>query len=56
MDQHLYDYWPIIRRPRLQWPNGARVAFWIGLNVEHYEIDKPSTSLFPGRLNWLRIR
>jgi peptidoglycan/xylan/chitin deacetylase (PgdA/CDA1 family) len=48
MDQHLYDYWPIIRRPRLQWPNGARVAFWIGLNVEHYEIDKPSTSLFPG--------
>lgn len=47
MDQQLYDYWPIIRRPRLQWPNGARVAFWIGLNVEHHEVDKPSTSLFP---------
>lgn len=48
MNQQLYDYWPMIRRPRLQWPNGARVAFWIGLNIEHHELDKPSTSLFPG--------
>lgn len=48
MENHLYPYLPISRRPRLEWPNGARVAFWIGLNVEYYEVDKPSTSIFPG--------
>jgi len=48
MENQLYDYSPLIRRPRLELPNGARLAFWIGLNVEHYEVDKPSTSLFPG--------
>jgi len=30
-------YSPIDRRPRLQWPNGARVALWLVPNVEHYE-------------------
>ena len=48
MENKLYAHSPIIRRPRLQFPNGARVAFWIGLNIEHYEIDKPSTSIFGG--------
>ena len=31
------DYSPIIDRPAIKWPNGARVAFWIAPNVEHYE-------------------
>lgn len=48
MENQLYPYWPISRRPRLELPNGARLAFWVGLNVEHYEVDKPSTSLFGG--------
>lgn len=48
MENQLYDYSPIIHRPRLELPNGARVAFWIGLNIEHYEVDKPSTSIFAG--------
>lgn len=48
MENKLYAHSPIIRRPQLQLPNGARVAFWIGLNIEHYEIDKPSTSIFGG--------
>jgi len=48
MDNQLFDYSPIIRRPRLELPNGARLAFWIGVNVEHFEVDKPSTSLNPG--------
>ncbi len=48
MDNSLYDDWPIIDRPRLQLPNGARLAFWVGLNAEHYEVDKPSTSMFAG--------
>ncbi|WP_394827668.1 polysaccharide deacetylase family protein [Pendulispora albinea] len=48
MDNALYDYSPIVHRPKLVWPNGARVAFYIGLNIEHYEVDKPSTSIFAG--------
>jgi len=30
-------YSPITARPRLAWPNGARVALWVVPNVEHYE-------------------
>jgi allantoinase len=48
MENKLYDYSAIIRRPRLELPNGARLAFWIGLNVEHYALDQPSTSIFAG--------
>jgi allantoinase len=46
MDNKLYDYSPIVSRPKLAWPNGARIAFYIGLNIEHFEIDKPATSIF----------
>ena len=31
------DYCPIIDRPRISWPNDARIAFWVSPNVEHYE-------------------
>ena len=31
------DYSPITERPPVKWPNGARVAFWVAPNVEHYE-------------------
>jgi peptidoglycan/xylan/chitin deacetylase (PgdA/CDA1 family) len=48
MDNTLYDYSPIVARPTISWPGGARVAFYVGLNVEHYEIDKPSTSIWSG--------
>jgi peptidoglycan/xylan/chitin deacetylase (PgdA/CDA1 family) len=48
LDNQLYDYSPISERAPLALPNGARVAFWIGLNIEHYEVDKPSTSIFGG--------
>ncbi|MFS2281828.1 MULTISPECIES: polysaccharide deacetylase family protein, partial [Microbacterium] len=43
-----FDYSPITERPTISWPNGARVAFYVGLNIEHYQIDKPSTSIFGG--------
>lgn len=46
MDNKLYDYSPINSRPKIAWPDGKKLAFWVGLNVEHYEVDKPSTSLF----------
>ncbi|MFD9070828.1 polysaccharide deacetylase family protein [Streptomyces lasiicapitis] len=48
MDNQLYDYSPIVEREPIQWPEGAKVAFYVGLNIEHYEVDKPSTSTFPG--------
>ncbi len=34
---HRVDYSPIIDRPTLKWPGGARVAVWVAPNVEHYE-------------------
>jgi len=48
MDNSLYAYSPIINRPKLTWPKNARVAFYVGLNVEHFEVDKPSTSIWAG--------
>jgi peptidoglycan/xylan/chitin deacetylase (PgdA/CDA1 family) len=43
-----YAYWPWSERPPLEWPDGKRLAFYVGLNIEHFEVGKPSTSLFAG--------
>ncbi|WP_030562360.1 polysaccharide deacetylase family protein [Streptomyces aureocirculatus] len=48
MDNELYDYSPITDREPIRWPEGKRVAFYVGLNVEHFEVDKPATSIFAG--------
>ncbi|HEX4818118.1 MAG TPA: polysaccharide deacetylase family protein [Nonomuraea sp.] len=45
MDNTLYDHSPIISRQPIHWPGDARVAFYIGLNIEHFHVDRPSTSL-----------
>jgi peptidoglycan/xylan/chitin deacetylase (PgdA/CDA1 family) len=45
VDQDLYSYSPIVGRPPLEWPDGKRVAFYVGLNLEHFLIDRPSTSI-----------
>ena len=45
MDNALYPYRPITERDPIRWPGGARVAFYVGLNVEHFHVDAPSTSL-----------
>jgi len=37
MEPDRYSYSPIAARPRIQWPNGARVALWVVPNIEHYE-------------------
>src|SRR5215210_3127533 len=47
MDQTLYPYSPITERPPLRWPEGKRVAFYLGLNIEHFRIDLPATSVVP---------
>ena len=37
MDPYRFGYSPIVERPRLGWPNNARVAVWVCPNIEHYE-------------------
>lgn len=48
MDNELYGFSPIVDRPVIEWPGGKRVAFYVGLNIEHYPIGKPATSIFGG--------
>lgn len=48
---HRVDYLPSIDRPRIQWPGGARLAFWVAPNVEHYEYLPPRD---PQRNPWPR--
>lgn len=31
-----YPYSPITKRPVYEWPDGKRLAFYIGLNIEHF--------------------
>ncbi|MPY95357.1 MAG: polysaccharide deacetylase family protein [Acidimicrobiia bacterium] len=45
------DYLPMVDRPRVTWPDGARVAFWVAPNVEHYEYLPPRD---PTRNPWVR--
>src|ERR1700742_4428428 len=40
-----FDYSPIIDRPPLRWPNGARVALWVIPNIEHFYFNVPSTTV-----------
>jgi len=40
-----FPYSAIVDRPRLQWPNGARVAVWVIPNIEHFLFDRPSSSI-----------
>jgi peptidoglycan/xylan/chitin deacetylase (PgdA/CDA1 family) len=48
IENTLFDYRPIIERAPFTWPGGAKVAFYVGLNIEHFRIDRPSTSIWPG--------
>jgi peptidoglycan/xylan/chitin deacetylase (PgdA/CDA1 family) len=42
---HFYEYWPIIDRPDIEWPEGKRLAVYIALNIEHFEPGKPSVGI-----------
>jgi allantoinase len=35
----LFPYQAIVDRPRVTWPNGARVAVWVIPNIEHFHIE-----------------
>ena len=43
-----FDYSPIVDRPLLRWPNGARVALWVIPNVEHFLFDRPAARISGG--------
>jgi peptidoglycan/xylan/chitin deacetylase (PgdA/CDA1 family) len=40
VENERYPYWPIVEREPIQWPNGARIAFWVIPNVEHFRFDQ----------------
>jgi peptidoglycan/xylan/chitin deacetylase (PgdA/CDA1 family) len=50
-DPGLYGYLPYQGRPRIEWPGGAKVAFWVAPNIEFYELDPPRN---PTRAAWSR--
>jgi allantoinase len=50
-DPGLYDFWPYRNRPKIVWPNGAKIALWVAPNLEYYEIDPPAN---PHRKSWTR--
>lgn len=44
-----YDYHPLPDRPRYAWPGGARLAVYIGLNLEHFAFGEGlGAELAPG--------
>lgn len=47
MEHTRYPYWPISERPPIRWPNGARVAFWLIPNIEHFRFDRPTADSGP---------
>jgi hypothetical protein len=40
-------YSAIVDRPPLAWPDGARVAVWPMLAIEHFVWGKPGTAIQP---------
>jgi allantoinase len=42
-----FDYRPIGGRPRLDWPDGARLAVWVNPNIEFFGLD----DVMPGNVN-----
>jgi allantoinase len=42
-----YRYSPIVERAPIEYPDGKRCALYIGLNIEHFHLGRPSTSVTP---------
>lgn len=41
MDHDLYRFSPLPDRPKLAWPNGERLAFFVLLHLEFWELEPP---------------
>ncbi|WP_236016600.1 polysaccharide deacetylase family protein [Salipiger abyssi] len=46
-----YDYAPYMGRPKITWPEGKRLAFWVAPNIEFYELAPPASE---ARAVWYR--
>src|ERR1700687_4670241 len=42
MDQGFYPWSPIVTRPVLRWPDNARVALAVIVNLEHWDWEVPA--------------
>ena len=50
-DPKLYGHWPYRGRPKVNWPGGKKMAFWVAPNIEYYELHPPKN---PHRSPWPR--
>ena len=41
MEKNRIPYAATVNRQRIVWPNNARIAFYVGINIEFYDIDRP---------------
>lgn len=49
MDHDLYAFSPLPDRAPIRWPGGARVAFWVLLHIEHWELLSPEDTVRDAR-------
>lgn len=47
MDHEYYTFSPITARPPLHWPEGARLALWVVVHLEYFELDPPAEAYPP---------
>ena len=50
MDHSLYEWSPIAKRSPITWPDSARLAFALVVNLEHYEVAPPEVAVPPPSL------
>lgn len=36
-----FDFVPMPKRPKITWPNNARLAFWVAPNIEFFDLREP---------------
>ena len=56
MDQSYYEWSPLPSRPPLHWPDNAKVALCVVLNVEHYDMEPVPGAFTPGSVPGWRGR
>jgi peptidoglycan/xylan/chitin deacetylase (PgdA/CDA1 family) len=47
MDHDRYDWSILFRRPRIEWPGGARIALWVVPSLEWFPLDMPAVPFRP---------
>jgi allantoinase len=47
MDHDRYEWSILPRRPRIEWPGGARVALWVVPSLEWFPLDMPAVPFRP---------